>query len=110
MTKEKLHELLGKFAESQGISLNKDENLAKNIIAGLLVNESRFGYRACPCRLAVGDKEEDKDIICPCAYRDDDLKEYGSCYCQLYVTHDWNEGKIEHRATPERRPLDKLTP
>lgn len=45
----------------------------------LLINERRYGYRACPCRLASGAKEEDLDIICPCDYRDADLNEHGGC-------------------------------
>jgi ferredoxin-thioredoxin reductase catalytic chain len=110
MIPEKLFDVLSKFAESQGISLNKDKSFTLNILKGLLINEERFGYRACPCRLAVNNKEQDKDIICPCAYRDADIAEYGSCYCRLYVSHEWNEGKIEHRVVPERRPLDKRLP
>jgi ferredoxin-thioredoxin reductase catalytic chain len=110
MTPEKLFELLTKFAGSQGISLNKDKTVVMDILKGLLVNESRYGYRSCPCRLAVGDKEHDRDIFCPCAYRDADLKEYGSCYCLLYVTNEWNAGKIKHLMVPERRPLDKRLP
>jgi ferredoxin-thioredoxin reductase catalytic chain len=110
MTPEKLYDLLSKFAESQGISLNKDKASVLNVLKGLLINEDRFGYRACPCRLAVGNKEKERDIICPCAYRDADLKEFGSCYCALYVTKDWNEGRIEHVMIPERRPLDKRLP
>jgi len=51
---------------------------------------------------------KDKDIICPCVYRDDDIREYGSCYCNLYVSKEWNEGKIPHTFVPERRPPEKF--
>ena len=44
----------------------------------------------CPCRLAAGDREWDRDIICPCVYREPDVAEYGSCYCNLYVSRAWN--------------------
>jgi ferredoxin-thioredoxin reductase catalytic subunit len=104
MTAERLFEILGKYAESQGIALNKDKDFVMEILRGLLANESRYGYRSCPCRLAAGVKEKDADIICPCFYRDPDIKEYGSCYCRLYVSKDWNEEKIEHVIVPERRP------
>jgi ferredoxin-thioredoxin reductase catalytic chain len=107
MTPEKLHAILYKFAESQGICLNNDKPFVMNIIAGLLANESRYGYRSCPCRLASALKEQDMDIICPCAYRDADMKDYGSCFCALYVSNDWNDGKIERKQVPERRPLEK---
>jgi ferredoxin-thioredoxin reductase catalytic subunit len=104
MTPEKLHEALMRYAESQGMELYNDRDFVLDIVRGLLRNEERYGYRSCPCRLAAGMKERDEDIICPCRYRDDDVREYGSCYCSLYVSKDWNEGRIPHRVVPERRP------
>jgi ferredoxin-thioredoxin reductase catalytic subunit len=62
----------------------------------------------CPCRLASGDKERDRDIICPCAYRAEDVAEYGSCYCNLYVSKEWLEGDIPKQYVPERRPVEKM--
>jgi ferredoxin-thioredoxin reductase catalytic chain len=107
MTSERLYDVLKKYAESQGIELNKDREYVLDILDGLLRNESRYGYRSCPCRLAKGDGEYDGDIICPCVYRDPDIREFGSCYCGLYVSRAWNEEKIQHLKVPERRPLDK---
>jgi ferredoxin-thioredoxin reductase catalytic chain len=103
MTTETLYGVLKKYAESQGIQLNKDREYVLEILEGLLTNESRYGYRSCPCRLAAGIREKDADIICPCAYRNPDLEEYGSCYCRLYVSTEWNEEKIDHGKVPERR-------
>lgn len=74
------------------------------IISGLLENEKRYGYRSCPCRLASGAKEKDADIICPCAYRNDDVREYGTCYCSLYVSAHWNSSIVKKTDVPERRP------
>ena len=107
MIPENLYIILSKYAESQGIRLNKNKSFVMDILQGLLTNEVRYGYRSCPCRLAWGVKEKDADIICPCVYRDPDIKEYGSCYCELYVSVDWNEGRVEHRHVPERRPKEK---
>jgi ferredoxin-thioredoxin reductase catalytic chain len=106
MTPERLYEILSKYAESQGIQLNKDKEYVLEILNGLLINESRYGYRSCPCRLASGLKEKDKDIVCPCSYRNPDIEEFGSCYCGLYVSKQWNEGKIKHIKVPERRSKD----
>jgi ferredoxin-thioredoxin reductase catalytic subunit len=78
------------------------------LMESLLENKKRFGYMACPCRLANGDYENDKDILCPCVYREEDVKEYGACFCGLYVSKEWNEGKIEKQVVPERRPPDKI--
>ncbi len=107
MTPEQLYDILSKYAASQGIRLNKDKEFVMDIMRGLLANEARYGYRSCPCRLAWGIKEKDADIVCPCVYRDPDVKEYGSCYCGLYVSIEWNEGKIERKRVPERRPKQK---
>ena len=67
-------------AESGGYFLNPDVDFTKDLVRGILVNEKRYGYGNCPCRLASGVKEEDLDIICPCDYRDADVSEYGTCY------------------------------
>jgi ferredoxin-thioredoxin reductase catalytic subunit len=107
MTPEQLYDILSKYAVSQGLRLNRDKEFVMDIMRGLLTNEARYGYRSCPCRLAWGDREKDKDILCPCVYRDPDVREYGSCYCELYVSEAWNAGTMEHRQVPERRPKEK---
>lgn len=67
-------------AEAGGYFLNPDAAFTKDLARGLLVNEKRLGYQACPCRLASGNKNEDMDIICPCYYRDADVVDHGACY------------------------------
>jgi ferredoxin-thioredoxin reductase catalytic subunit len=93
--------------EPKGYYFNSDRDRAMELLEGLLVNKHRYGYMCCPCRLASGDREQDADIICPCAYREADVKEYGSCYCNLYVSDDWNHGRVPHVCVPERRPPEK---
>ncbi|HEX3002245.1 MAG TPA: ferredoxin-thioredoxin reductase catalytic domain-containing protein [Methanoregula sp.] len=87
-----------------GYRLNPDAEFVKNLIRGLLKNEQRYGYPACPCRLASGRKDEDLDIICPCDYRDSDIEEHGACYCALYVNEAIAGGKQNVMPVPERRP------
>jgi ferredoxin-thioredoxin reductase catalytic subunit len=77
---DRVHERLKKEAEAGGYRLNPDIDFTRQLIAGLLATEQRYGYRACPCRLASGNKEEDLDIVCPCDYRDADVLEYDACY------------------------------
>ncbi|AEE15228.1 rubredoxin [Thermodesulfobium narugense DSM 14796] len=108
VTPEKLFEILTKYAHSKGQELNNNLEHTMSIIRGILENERRNGYRGCPCRLNSGDREKDKDIICPCAYKDKDVEEYGSCYCGLYVSHEWNQNPDKRVTVPERRPFDKL--
>jgi len=108
MDAKQLYEMLKKVQEPKGYFFNKDLEKVFELIEGLLVNKERYGYMVCPCRLASGEREKDRDIICPCVYRAPDVKDYGSCYCSLYVSKEWNEGKIPHEYVPERRPPEKM--
>lgn len=98
------YEKLDREAEQSGYHLNPDTEFVKELVKGLLVNQKRYGYQACPCRLASGDKQKDLDIICPCDYRDQDLIEYGACYCALYVSEAVVKGEKPVTSIPERRP------
>lgn len=102
-----LHHKLYQAAEKFGYHLNPDVEIAKVLVRGLLVNKKRYGYMACPCRLSSGNRADDKDIICPCDYRDSDLIEHSTCYCALYVSQDIADGKKEAHSIPERRPPKK---
>ena len=108
MNAEELYEMLKKSQEPKGYYFNKDRQRVMDLMAALLVNKARYGYMACPCRLASGDKDADRDIICPCVYREPDVAEYGSCYCNLYVSKAWNEDEMPHAYVPERRPAEKI--
>lgn len=93
-------------AKTYGYYLTPQSDLLQMFIEGLKTNEDRYGYPSCPCRLATGNLEIDRDIICPCDYRDPDVAQYGACYCRLYV----NKAVFESQnlpEVPERRPLEK---
>jgi len=108
MSVKALYEQLKKIQEPKGYLFYKDQQRVFELIEGLITNKERYGYMACPCRLASGDREKDRDIICPCVYREPDVREFGSCYCNLYVSREWNEGTVPHVYIPERRPPDKM--
>ena len=108
MEVEKLYEMLKKIQEPKGYYFNIDKKRVFELLEALITNKERYGYMACPCRLASGIKENDGDIICPCVYRKPDVEEYGSCYCNLYVSTEWNQNKILHEYVPERRPPEKI--
>ncbi|MBN1495650.1 MAG: ferredoxin:glutaredoxin reductase, partial [Spirochaetes bacterium] len=91
-------------ARRGGYFLNPDEEFTRDLVRSLVINTARYGYQACPCRLAAGSLAEDNDIICPCDYRDADLTEYGACYCGLYVSDEVHGGKKDLAPIPERRP------
>jgi ferredoxin-thioredoxin reductase catalytic subunit/rubredoxin len=101
---EQLYQRLDSEARASGYNLNPDAQFARDLVQSLLVNEQRYGYWSCPCRLAEGLKEEDVDIICPCDYRDDDLEQYGACFCALYVSAAAVRGEVRIKSIPERRP------
>lgn len=104
-----LYEKLKNIQETKGFFFNKDRDRVFELLEALLHNKERYGYMACPCRLASGSREADRDIICPCVYRAPDVEEFGSCYCGLYVSKAWNDETIAHAYVPERRPSEKIS-
>jgi ferredoxin-thioredoxin reductase catalytic chain len=93
-------------AKTFGYYLTPQTELLQAFLEGLKANEDRYGYPLCPCRLATGIFEYDRDIICPCDYRDPDVAQYGACYCRLYVNKQVYESQ-NLPEVPERRPLEK---
>jgi len=83
-----------------------DESLYENLLDGLATNINRYGYRACPCRIASGSKTYDGDIICPCEYRDADIEEFGMCFCGLFVDENIKDNPNKMAPIPERRPIE----
>lgn len=108
MDANQLYKTLKEIQEKKGYYFSKDMNRVMELLDGLIKNKERYGYMVCPCRLADGNREADKDIICPCAYREADVKEFGSCYCNLYVSQEWNDETVPHAYVPERRPPEKM--
>jgi ferredoxin-thioredoxin reductase catalytic chain len=77
---EQLYDMLKRIQEPKGYPFNRDKERVMDLIRGLITNRERYGYMCCPCRLASGNREWDRDITCPCAYREADVRQYGSCY------------------------------
>jgi len=91
------------YADMGGYCLNPDREFTMELINSLLINEERYGYDACPCRLVIGPLNENLDIVCPCDYRDEDVREFGTCYCGLYVSEDMAASKKNFEPIPDRR-------
>ncbi|MFH0897751.1 MAG: ferredoxin-thioredoxin reductase catalytic domain-containing protein [Candidatus Bathyarchaeota archaeon] len=104
---EEIFRKLNTDSNEYGYNLNPDVEFTKQLIKSLLINEKRYGYWACPCRLASGVKSKDLDIICPCDYRDSDLNQFGSCFCALYVSREIAKGQKSAVSIPERRPSEE---
>ncbi len=107
-TKEGMIEYCKKVCEKNNWILNKDEETLNELIEGLVENKKRYNYQSCPCRLASGVRELDRDLICPCDYAPQDIQEYGTCYCNLYMREDFYKTiNKKYVLVPERRPIEK---
>lgn len=107
ITVEKVRQRAEADSKTYGYYLNPNAEFLQDLLEGLKQNEERYGYPSCPCRIATGKLELDRDIICPCDYRDPDVAEYGTCYCALYLRKDLYEGTAPIVPIPERRPPEK---
>ena len=105
---QKLWKTLKNIQEPKGYFFNKDTELSMTLLEQLLVTKARDGYMSCPCRIGNGKYELDRDIICPCEYREADVREYGACFCGLYVSKEWNDALLLEVLVPERRPPEKI--
>lgn len=107
-TTEGMLEYCGMVCKTNNWILNEDQETLNNLIEGLVENKKSHRYQSCPCRLASGNRDLDRDLICPCDYAPLDIKEYGACYCNLYLRPDFYEtvGK-KFILVPERRPVEK---
>ena len=106
-TKEGMKEYVRKVADTNKWIIIKDELMFTDLLEGLVENKVSCGYQSCPCRLASGKRELDRDLICPCDYAALDIKEYGACYCNLYLNQNFYEKGIDYIVVPERRPAEK---
>lgn len=88
----KMHEWLTQEAKSHDYRINPDQKVTDDILYGLALNEKRYGYKACPCRLATGKYQLDCDVICPCSYCFLDVEKFGRCYCSLFVSDRFISG------------------
>ena len=101
---EQVAEFARRVAAHQGWQLNPDESFRALLIQGLQTNHNRYGYFLCPCRDGSAVREQDRDIICPCAYARQDIAEHGHCFCALYMSTAFIATGREPRQIPERRP------
>ncbi len=107
-TTEGMKEYIGMVLQKNNWILIKDQSMFNDLINGLVDNKKSMGYQSCPCRLASGNRDLDRDLICPCDYASDDVKEFGACYCNLYLRSDFYDTfKTDYVNVPERRPIEK---
>ncbi|MFO8063758.1 MAG: ferredoxin-thioredoxin reductase catalytic domain-containing protein [Spirochaetota bacterium] len=103
-TFEDAYRFVTMVAQHNGWELNSDKEFLEDLVSGLRTNFNRYGYYLCPCRDGSGDREKDRDIICPCDYNVPDQKEYGHCFCALYFRKGFFAEGNRPQPIPERRP------
>ena len=106
-TIEGMNKYVKQVAEKNNWILNKDKRTLNELIDGLVNNKKSYGYQSCPCRLASGKRDLDRDLICPCDYAPKDIKEFGVCYCNLYMRLNFYDKGRDYLNVPERRPIEK---
>jgi ferredoxin-thioredoxin reductase catalytic chain len=101
---EEVYEFVRRVARHQGWELNRDDSFLQDLVEGLRVNYSRYGYFLCPCRDGSGQRDKDRDIVCPCVYNIPDQQQYGHCFCGLFLSKAFHAKNREPAPIPERRP------
>ncbi len=56
-------------AGTHGYYLNPDPDFLGSLLGSLKTNEERYDYSSCPCRMASGAFDSDRDIVCSCDYQ-----------------------------------------
>ncbi|MHC1625434.1 MAG: ferredoxin-thioredoxin reductase catalytic domain-containing protein, partial [Methermicoccaceae archaeon] len=78
---------------------NPDLETTIVVVQGLAARKEQFKRPYCPCRLMNPDSDN-RDIICPCDYMEQEIAEDGECHCKLFMSP-------EH-ANEVRKELEKV--
>jgi len=73
------------YARKNGFFLSPNKKVVEAIVKSLLEKEKNLGARYCPCRRVTENAEENKKIVCPCAFHLEELERDGKCLCGLFV-------------------------
>ena len=96
--------MLKKVQEPKGYYFSDDREHVMRLMNALLKNKERYGYMCCPCRLASEDPEWDRDMICPCAYREADVAEYGTAIAISTFPGNGERARYRIRMCPSAGP------
>ncbi len=76
---------LEKWVVNTPYHFNPDTSTVETIIKGLALRKLKYGEEYCPCRVVKENEEENRGIICPCIYHEEEIAENGICFCGLFV-------------------------
>jgi len=96
------------YSEKRGYCLNPDLEKVNDLIKEMAENLLEFGARYCPCmtKRLTGDKKADAKRICPCTWHKEDIERFGTCYCGLFVSQEFDPGKNKGIPPQECRKYD----
>lgn len=98
------------YAQEHEWTLNYEEKQLRAVIRGLARNLIRHGEQYCPCRIRSGDSEEDKEIICPCIFHENEIRQLGRCHCNLFFDDKFFEELLKKKVPPPEQPLVETDP
>lgn len=98
--KEKIRAQVQEHCQKTGYRFNPDRQAVSMLITALARRALRFGEPYCPCRVMTGDPEQDKDIICPCIYHQEEIATDGICHCLLFCSPEY---EAAHREDEQNR-------
>lgn len=73
-----------KYAERNGYELNPNPMIYTHLKIWLVQMTKIYGKRMCPCFDPSADETLNKKMACPCAFIEEEIKEYGTCHCALF--------------------------
>ena len=84
--KEKIKSCWEEFCQKNDFKLSPDLQIIDNVAIGICLNEKDYGLKLCPCRLRDGSRNRDKELICPCNFKSQNMwKKESRCWCGLFV-------------------------
>lgn len=82
---DRIRQQLEEYVADKPFRLNPDTSVIDRVVQGLAKRQETTGMATCPCRMATGKPEADKNIVCPCIYHEREITEKGACHCLLFV-------------------------
>ena len=99
---------MGKYVVKKGYALNPNWMMSTNLSIWLTEMEETFGKRYCPCFEPSGNEKLDIQMLCPCKFIDEEIKEYGTCHCALFGAIDLD--KADWEASSKRLQAEYRVP
>jgi ferredoxin-thioredoxin reductase catalytic subunit/glutaredoxin len=105
----RLQRMVERWPQVSGCHLNPDPVVVRGIVGALAQSVLDTGYSYCPCRDRSGDPEQDRALICPCAFHQDEIIRDGHCKCVLFVGDQYDpERAYTFRQSEEMRTMQPI--